>query len=72
MHAGKCPKCDKQIGYTLVQQVNIKSGPLGTGTETLGASFQCPFCRAVLSVGIDPISLKTDIVNEILRELRKR
>jgi hypothetical protein len=35
-------------------------------------SFCCPHCRAILSVSIDPIAIKTDIVKELLKKLRDR
>ena len=36
-----------------------------------GVAYHCPGCHAVLGVGIDPIALKTDIVNEVVEALRK-
>lgn len=36
-----------------------------------GVVLVCPFCRHVLSAGIDPIALKADLRNEILNALRR-
>jgi len=37
-----------------------------------GVSYVCPSmgCHLVLGVGLDPIALKTDLVNEIVKKLR--
>lgn len=67
MHTGKCPKCEKLIPHVTLQAITIKTALIG-GTDWLGVSYQCPFCRTVLSVSIDPIALKSDTVTEILRK----
>jgi hypothetical protein len=38
----------------------------------IGVSYSCPSCQVVLSVGFDPIALKSDAVKEILDGLHKR
>jgi len=47
--------------------VNVKT----SGKTLHGLSYYCQSCNAVLSVTIDPVALKTDIVDEIVRELKK-
>lgn len=37
-----------------------------------GVSYQCGGCRAILSVGIDPLALKADLVKEVVKALRGR
>jgi phage FluMu protein Com len=69
MHNGKCPKCEKIIVKVALQAVTI--GPMFGGPEWLGVSYQCPSCQTVLSVGIDPVALKNDLVKELLIALRK-
>lgn len=70
MHTGKCPKCEKIIGHASLQPIDIKEN--FARSSWLGVSMQCPFCNTVLSVGIDPIALKTDIVNEVKAALVRR
>jgi hypothetical protein len=65
---GNCPKCDDPVKSVNLREVSIKA----PGGNWVGVSYQCSNCNAVLSVGIDPIALKTDIVNEVLEGLRKR
>ena len=35
-----------------------------------GVSYSCPFCFAILSVAIDPVALKADIVAEMEKSLK--
>ena len=37
------------------------------GTPWKCIAFCCPHCNSILSVQIDPIAIKTDIVNELRR-----
>jgi hypothetical protein len=36
-----------------------------------GASYFCPSCHAVLHVGLDPLALKEDIADAVVKRLRK-
>ena len=65
--AGKCPKCEK-----LVTNVKVEDVPVTVGFQPRwnGSSFICPFCNTILGVGLDPISLKADIVNEVVKRLK--
>jgi hypothetical protein len=64
--AGLCPKCDAPLTYVKLNDIKIKA----PGQDWVGASYSCPFCLHIVSVGIDPIAIKTDIVDEIVRQLR--
>jgi hypothetical protein len=67
MH-GKCPKCEKIVSSVSGNPVDVR---VGTGVWK-GISYQCPLCNTVLGVQIDPVALKTDIVDEIARRLPKK
>lgn len=69
--AGKCPACGKNISSVSIRETKITQG---IQPVFHGVSYVCPNiqCQTILGVGIDPIALKTDIVNEILRGLGKR
>ncbi len=64
-----CPHCEKPIGHVNIQEVTV--GGFMTD-QWRGITYACPHCQKVLSVAIDPIAIKTDIVEEILRALGKR
>lgn len=64
--AGLCPSCDKVLSSVNFDEVNVKS--LGSQTWR-GTAFLCPFCRHILSVQIDPIAIKSDLIDELLRRL---
>jgi hypothetical protein len=40
-------------------------GKIAFGKSWNAVSYQCPHCHTVLSVEIDPIALKSDIVSEV-------
>lgn len=59
-----CPYCKKHITY-----VNIEDMPVHVSGQYKwnGIAYVCPniWCNSILSVAIDPIAIKADIVNEI-------
>ncbi len=64
----KCPKCEKAFTYANVKAIDAKDGRL----SWKAVSYNCPFCQTSLSVGIDPIAIKTETVSEIIKALGKR
>jgi hypothetical protein len=48
----------------------INAGQL-FGNQWRAIAYCCPKCQTAISVQIDPVALKTDTVNEILRQLGK-
>jgi hypothetical protein len=68
MNTGKCPKCEKLLTSVKIEPIDVQQG---FQTAWHGVSLSCPWCRAILSVSIDPIAIKTDIVNEVVKALRK-
>jgi hypothetical protein len=42
------------------------------GNSWNAVSYQCPHCNIVLSVEIDPIAVKSDMVREVINELLKK
>ncbi len=63
---GKCPKCEKVLTYATFSTPDIKE--LG-GSSWKGISINCPYCYTVLSMAIDPIALKADIINGVKKAL---
>ena len=66
---GDCPKCGQAVliaGVTDVQIYDLH------GNQWNGVKYYCMSCQAILNVGIDPIGLKNDIVNEIVEALGRR
>lgn len=62
MNSGKCPKCEKVLTSVIIEKMNIS---VNLQPMWLGVSYVCPHCRTILSVGIDPIALKTDLVQAL-------
>lgn len=62
----KCPKCEQSLTQIRVEDVALNAGRKSWN----GVSYCCPHCHTVLSVELDPIALKADIVKQVLYELR--
>jgi hypothetical protein len=59
---GKCPSCKHAITMVHVEPITLE-GPQKNSWK--GASYVCPSCAVVLSVGFDPIALKNDLLTAI-------
>jgi len=64
---GKCPGCAKGITSVNLEPISVRGGPL----TWEAVSYLCPECHTILSVGMDPVALKTETVSEILETLCK-
>jgi len=65
--AGKCAKCERVLSTVNLKAITVRA----PGTTWKGVSYECPYCSSILSVGIDPIAVKTDVVAEVLQGLKK-
>lgn len=65
----KCPSCEQNFGAPVMQ--GFESGVFLGHMKWKCIAFCCPSCHAVLSAQVDPIAIKTDIVNELMQALRK-
>src|SRR5258706_12456637 len=63
----KCPKCDRSLVHLKLATPEIRDRT----TKWLGVAYLCPYCNSILGAGIDPVALKTDTVQEVLKALRK-
>jgi hypothetical protein len=60
----KCPACDKSISTVTYKNIKIQSGV--SGAQSLhGVAYNCPLCRAILSVQADPVILNADLVAQL-------
>ena len=69
INTGKCPKCEKVVTSVRIEDVNVA---VGFQPKWQGIAYCCPSCNTMLSVQIDPVALKTDIINGVIEELRGR
>jgi phage FluMu protein Com len=65
---GKCPKCEQLITQITAGHVTIS---IPGGDKWNGISYTCPHCQTILSVQIDPIAIKNDLIKELLNRLRQ-
>ena len=62
-----CPHCKNPVTHVVLEAIPVNA----IGATWTGVTYACPACNCVLSVGIDPVAMKSDAVNEILDGLRK-
>jgi hypothetical protein len=61
-------KCEKLVGSVNANEITVNSGT----HSWVGTTYNCAFCFTVLSVAIDPVALKTDTVDEVVRALTNK
>jgi hypothetical protein len=64
---GKCPKCDRTITNVKIEDVTVD---VQFTPAWKGISYVCPWCNTILSVQIDPVALKTDIINGVIKGIK--
>lgn len=69
MMTGKCPGCKKVPAFGVNLQTVDINGP--NATKWNGVAYVCPNlqCQTILGVGIDPVALKTDTINGVVKRL---
>lgn len=62
-----CPHCK-----TAFQHVNLEAIEVRHATKNRkGVAYNCPHCDVALSVAIDPIAVRTEIVSQVIDGLRQ-
>lgn len=64
----KCPSCGNVILMVNLQGIDVNASG---GKRWHGSAYSCPSCQTVLSVQIDPIALKNDIIAEMSKLLKR-
>jgi hypothetical protein len=67
MASGKCPKCERLTPALNIEPVDIREAGRSAWK---GVTLSCPFCHAIMGASIDPIAIKTDIVNAVIGALK--
>ncbi len=62
-----CPNCKKPVLAVRGAKVTV-SAPAG---QFNGLGYSCMNCQAALGVQIDPVAIKTDIVEEVVEQLSR-
>ena len=65
--AAMCPECNSTVSHLNIEEMT-SSAFFGTQWRTIG--FVCPSCQKILSIQIDPIAIKTDIINAVVSAIR--
>ena len=67
INSGKCPQCGRIITSVTLEDVDVS---IGGEPKWRGITYSCQHCHCVMSAGIDPLTLKTEIVREVTQYLR--
>ena len=57
-----CPKCEKDVGRL---NMTALSGGIPFGPQWNCVAMTCPFCNVILSTAIDPIAIRSDLINAL-------
>ena len=57
--SGKCPSCQSLVTSLRGNGLEVSF----SGGSFKAVTYNCPFCNSILGCQIDPIALRTDIVN---------
>jgi hypothetical protein len=63
-----CPNCKVELVSANARPIFINSD---AGVTWNGIVYECPQCRSALSVAIDPLQIKREIVQEIASATRR-
>ena len=62
---GKCPGCATSIASVNFEPISVRGGPL----TWEAVAYLCPECHTIISMGMDPVAVKTETISEILETL---
>lgn len=65
----KCPHCEGAITSVSIKDLD---GTVAGRTPWRCIGYTCPLCSKLISVQIDPVALKTDILRGVEALLQKR
>lgn len=65
---GNCPKCNKAVMDVEIEAITASNF---RGREFHGVAYVCRSCRAILSVGIDPVAVANDAVDRAVARIAK-
>lgn len=60
--SAKCPYCN-----TVITRLNLEEMPASAlfGQEWRTIAYTCPSCQKIITASIDPIAIRTEIINAI-------
>lgn len=67
IRSGKCPGCGSVPSSIMLETTEGRVGLGGTAYKLV--SYLCAGCRTILGVEMDPIALKSDIINGVKKSL---
>ncbi len=70
MQSASCPACRKNVLNVVAEQIPIQDSL--SPAKWSGMAYLCPWCRAILSVQTNPMTLFSDIVLELANAMGKK
>jgi uncharacterized protein with PIN domain len=66
---GKCVKCEKRLTSIRIEDVKLTVNSTPTYK---GVSFVCPYCHAILGVGVNPFGIANETVDAVTKALKNK
>lgn len=64
---GLCPHCQAPVLTVILTGIVVHA----PANQFEGVSYSCTTCQSVLGVSIDPVTIKAEIVDEVVAALRR-
>ena len=68
INTNTCPHCGKMVTSVNVEDIKME---VGFKPQWKGFSYGCSHCKAILGVQMNPLTLNGDLVDELMKALRK-
>jgi hypothetical protein len=65
----KCPFCNASITSLEVDDVDLM---VNSSPTWRGFSYGCPFCHKTIAVQMNPLTLQSDIADEVVQKISQR
>jgi uncharacterized protein with PIN domain len=63
-----CPKCNAELSAVHAEPITINAAK----SSWHGVAYVCPACDVILSVGVDPMSLRNDLLDELSKRFDRK
>lgn len=64
-----CPHCKKGISAVELKDIDVR---VNMQSKWRWISYVCPYCNNIISVSIDPIAIKSDIIDWLFSKLKNK
>jgi hypothetical protein len=63
----KCPKCDSMFSSANLEPIQLNQ----PRQKWKGVAYNCPSCATAISISIDPLAIRNEIITDVVAEIKK-